>query len=81
MLLTITTDRQPASDLSFLLHKHPDRFQTFDLSFGKAHVYYPEVGTERCTASIVMPPGSSWSDRDGRQDVQNQSGQNQGGQA
>jgi hypothetical protein len=43
MLLTITTTHQPANDLGYLLHKHPERFQSFDLSFGKAHVYYPEV--------------------------------------
>ena len=54
MLLSITTTHQPATDLGFLLHKHPDRFQSFDLSFGKAHAYYPEVGTERCTACLLL---------------------------
>src|SRR6516164_5102733 len=54
MLLTITTTHRPANDLGFLLHKHPERFQSFDLSFGKAHVYYPEVGTERCTACLLL---------------------------
>jgi len=54
MLLTITTTHQPANDLGYLLHKHPDRFQSFDLSFGKAHVYYPEVGPERCTACLLL---------------------------
>ena len=54
MLLTITTTYQPASDLGFLLHKHPDRFQSFDLSFGKVHVFYPEVGAERCTACLLL---------------------------
>jgi hypothetical protein len=34
MLLTISTNHRPATDLGFLLHKHPDRCQTFDLSFG-----------------------------------------------
>ena len=43
MLLTITTTTPPANDLGFLLHKHPDQFQCFDMSFGKVHVYYPEV--------------------------------------
>ncbi len=38
MLLTLTTTHRPAGDLGYLLHKHPDRFQSFDLSFGKAHV-------------------------------------------
>jgi 3' terminal RNA ribose 2'-O-methyltransferase Hen1 len=54
MLLTITTTHQPASDLGFLLHKHPDRCQSFDLSFGKARVFYPEVGAERCSACLLL---------------------------
>ena len=54
MLLTISTTHQPASDLGYLLHKHPDRFQSFDLSFGKAHVFYPEVGEDRVTASLLL---------------------------
>jgi 3' terminal RNA ribose 2'-O-methyltransferase Hen1 len=54
MLLTITTTHQPANELGYLLHKHPERFQSFDLSFGKVHVYYPEVGAERCTACLLL---------------------------
>src|SRR5437867_2861889 len=54
MLLTITTTHRPASDLGYLLHKHPDRYQCFDLSFGKAHVFYPEVGAERCSACLLL---------------------------
>src|SRR5215510_6896072 len=54
MLLTITTTHRPASDLSYLLHKHPDRCQLFDLSFGKVHIFYPEVGAERCSACLLL---------------------------
>jgi 3' terminal RNA ribose 2'-O-methyltransferase Hen1 len=54
MLLTITTTHRPASDLGYLLHKHPDRLQSFDLSFGKAHVFYPESGDERCMACLLL---------------------------
>jgi 3' terminal RNA ribose 2'-O-methyltransferase Hen1 len=54
MLLAITTTNPSASDLSFLLHKHPDRFQSFDLSFGQAHVFYPELSEERSTACLVL---------------------------
>jgi 3' terminal RNA ribose 2'-O-methyltransferase Hen1 len=54
MLLTITTTHQPAMDLGYLLHKHPERFQSFDLSFGRAHVYYPEVTVERCSACLLL---------------------------
>ena len=57
MLLTITTTHQPAHDLGYLLHKHPERFQSFDLSFGKAHVFYAEVGSEWCTALDVDAVG------------------------
>ncbi|HVK09849.1 MAG TPA: 3' terminal RNA ribose 2'-O-methyltransferase Hen1 [Gemmataceae bacterium] len=54
MLLTISTTRRPATDLGFLLHKHPDRFQSFDLSFGHAHVFYPEAGDDCCTACLLL---------------------------
>ena len=54
MLLTITTTHTPATDLGFLLHKHPERVQTFDLSFGKAHVFYPEAAAERCTVALAL---------------------------
>ena len=54
MLLTISTTHQPASDLGFLLHKHPERFQSFDMSFGQAHVFYPEVSPELTTAALLL---------------------------
>ncbi|MEZ4727828.1 MAG: 3' terminal RNA ribose 2'-O-methyltransferase Hen1 [Caldilineaceae bacterium] len=54
MLLTITTTYQPATDLGYLLYKHPARVQTFDLPFGQAHVFYPEVSPERCTAALLL---------------------------
>ena len=54
MLLTITTTHRPATDLGYLLHKHPERFQSHDLAFGKAHVFYPEATVERCTACLLL---------------------------
>lgn len=54
MLLTISTTHAPATDLGFLLHKHPDRCQSFELSFGRAHVAYPEVSDSRTTASLLL---------------------------
>lgn len=54
MLLNITTTHQPATDLGFLLHKHPERFQSVDLSVGKAHVFYPEATEQRTTASLLL---------------------------
>lgn len=54
MLLSLTTTHHPASDLGFLLHKHPGRVQSFSLAFGTAHVYYPESDAERCTACLLL---------------------------
>lgn len=54
MLLLITTTSYPATDLGYLLHKHPDRCQSFSLSFGQAHVFYPEASEQRCTAALLL---------------------------
>jgi len=54
MLLTITTTHQPATDLGYLLHKNPARLHSFELSFGQAHVFYPEATAERCTAALLL---------------------------
>src|SRR5437764_13455441 len=54
VLLTITTTRAPATDLGYLLHKHPDRVQSFALSAGTAHVFYPEAEPDRCTAALLL---------------------------
>lgn len=54
MLLTITTTRSPATDLGWLLHKHPAKVQAFELPCGLAHVLYPEATDERCTAALVL---------------------------
>ena len=54
MLLTISTTHSPATDLGYLLGKNPARCQSFELTFGKAHVFYPEVTEERCTAALLL---------------------------
>ncbi|XXZ19857.1 hypothetical protein WME92_37020 [Sorangium sp. So ce307] len=54
MLLTLTTTHRPATDLGYLLVKNPARTQSFSLSFGKAHVFYPEATEERCTAALLL---------------------------
>jgi 3' terminal RNA ribose 2'-O-methyltransferase Hen1 len=54
MLLTLTTTNEPATDLGYLLHKNPARMQTEELSFGKAHVFYPEADRNRCTAAVLL---------------------------
>lgn len=54
MLLTISTTMQPATDLGYLLHKHPERMHSFELAVGQAHVFYPEASAERCTAALLL---------------------------
>ena len=54
MLLTLTTTHHPATDLGYLLHKNPARCQSFPLSFGQAHVFYPEAADDRCTAALLL---------------------------
>ncbi|MEU7100796.1 3' terminal RNA ribose 2'-O-methyltransferase Hen1 [Streptomyces longwoodensis] len=57
MFLTISTTgtpERPATDLGFLLHKHPDRAQAFSTSYGRAHVLYPEAGPQHCTAALLL---------------------------
>ncbi|MHB8597429.1 MAG: 3' terminal RNA ribose 2'-O-methyltransferase Hen1 [Ktedonobacteraceae bacterium] len=54
MLLTITTTYRPATDIGYLLHKNPANVQSFSLSFGRAHVFYPEASSERCTAALLL---------------------------
>src|ERR671921_313898 len=54
MLLTIRTAHRPATDLGFLLHKNPARVQRFELTFGTAHVFYPEVADDGCTAAVLL---------------------------
>jgi 3' terminal RNA ribose 2'-O-methyltransferase Hen1 len=50
----MSTTHRPATDLGFLLHKHPDRVQSFSVPFGDAHVFYPEATEERCTAALLL---------------------------
>ncbi len=57
MFVTISTTGtagSPATDLGYLLHKHPDKAQAFSTSYGTAHVFYPEADAERCTAALLL---------------------------
>jgi 3' terminal RNA ribose 2'-O-methyltransferase Hen1 len=57
MFLTIPTTgtpERPATDLGYLLHKHPDKAQAFSTSYGTAHVLYPEAEAGRCTAALLL---------------------------
>lgn len=54
MLLTISTKGEHAADLGFLLHKHPDRFQSFPIRFGQCHVFYPESSPTQSTVCLML---------------------------
>lgn len=54
MFISIATTHEPATDLGFLLHKHPDRLHETELNFGKAYVFYPEATPKRCEATLVL---------------------------
>lgn len=54
MLLTVTYEGKNTQDIGYLLYKNPERPQQFDLSYGKAYVFYPEVSNERTTVALLM---------------------------
>lgn len=54
MLVSLTCTTVDATDLGFLLHKHPDRVRSVDVGFGRAHVFYPEATPQRCTATLFV---------------------------
>jgi 3' terminal RNA ribose 2'-O-methyltransferase Hen1 len=54
VLLTLTTTERPATDLGFLLHKHPARAQSFPVAAGTAHVYYPRADADECTVALLL---------------------------
>ena len=54
MLLTITYRGTDTQDLGYLLHKNPHRAQQFELAWGKAYVFYPELSDECTTAAMLL---------------------------
>lgn len=54
VLMTVSTTHRPATDLGYLLFKHPDRVQQFKQSFGVATVFYPEASEDRCTVALLL---------------------------
>lgn len=55
MLLTIATTHKPATDLGYLLHKNPFRVHSFEQTFGKGHVFYPDSSPERLSKTSRAP--------------------------
>jgi 3' terminal RNA ribose 2'-O-methyltransferase Hen1 len=59
VLLTIEAPVSGA-DLGYLVHKNPGRMHSFDLPFGKAHVFYPKLsqqGSAICLLLDIDPVG------------------------
>ncbi len=54
MLLTLKTSRYPATELGYLLHKNPAKCHVFDLSVGKAYVFFPETDPNNCCAALLL---------------------------
>jgi len=54
VLLTLTSTTPPATDLGYLLHKHPARVQSFELPVGRATVFYPERAENRATVALLL---------------------------
>ncbi len=54
MLLTVSTTLQPATDLGYLLYKHPAKVQTVNISHGKAHIFYLEANAQRTTVALLL---------------------------
>jgi 3' terminal RNA ribose 2'-O-methyltransferase Hen1 len=54
VFLSIATTHAPATDLGYLLMKHPERVHETELTFGKAVVLFPEATETRCEAALVL---------------------------
>ena len=63
MLMTITYNAAEtpkdlptniATDIGYLLHKNPDKLQTFEMPYGKAHIYYPTATETTCTMALLL---------------------------
>ena len=54
VIVSLTSTTPDATELGFVLHKHPDRVRTVEVSAGRAHVFFPEATPQRCTATVVV---------------------------
>ncbi|WP_246722145.1 hypothetical protein [Methylosinus sp. H3A] len=54
MYLSIATTHAPATDLGFLLMKHPDRAHDVELSFGRGTAFFPQADAQRCEAALIL---------------------------
>jgi len=68
MLLNITVKGPEATRLGYLLGKHPDKYQTKELSFGLAHVFFPQATATSCTATLLLDIDTTQEVRQSRRD-------------
>ena len=54
MLLTLRTTLAPATDLGFLLHKHPEHVHEREFPFGRALAFFPEASEDACTLALLL---------------------------
>jgi 3' terminal RNA ribose 2'-O-methyltransferase Hen1 len=54
VIVSISTTMSPATDLGFLLHKHPDKAQSFEVAVGTAYVVWPEATPQRSTVALLL---------------------------
>lgn len=57
MLMTLSCQAQDSfrpADLGYLVHKHPDKVQTYSVAHGQVHVFYPEVSPQRCRLCMLL---------------------------
>lgn len=59
MLVTLNYRSPPGADhdstaLGYLLFKHPAKLQSFDVTVGQAHVFYPEATPRSTTAALLL---------------------------
>lgn len=62
MLLTISAESPdsdldgpvPATDLGFLLHKHPDNLRSVSTTGGHAHVFWPRADADGATVALLV---------------------------
>lgn len=50
----MSTAMPDASDLGYLLHKHPNKAQSFSTAVGTAQVLWPEATSERSTIALLL---------------------------
>lgn len=57
MLLTISATNwngNSATDLGYLLVKHPDKVRSVETTFGQTHCFFTEASWDRCTAVVLL---------------------------